>query len=270
MNKWLKSFQNLLKTYIPKVKCLSILLFLVIYISFFTRKSINFINYACATEKIQNVLGTSLSHSSTPKTATGTEKFMNAQDFYLNQEKNNIDGEELAFFDDEGRVHHLHEFLDNLLIVYFWASWCIECVAHLEKLNVLQTQLKLDKIDDIKIVPLSLDSKNAYFLKALYKQKQLDNLPLFIDKDRVLMTYFNVNTPPFTLLLDKAGTVMKQVSKNINWDQKDIYQNLIRIKDLKGSDTKIDIETDGQQLEKRKMLLITKNKSSNSPTMILE
>lgn len=188
--------------------------------------------------KIQNINNTRINTNTDVNNNINANINTNAP--IINNETNdeiNIDKEDIntAIFyldnseDPDNREYTIRHFHNKILVIYFWASWCLECLDSLENLDNLKKRLVLNKINNIEILPISIDFKNSSYVKLLYKKHKIENLFLFFDRNRSMMSAFNINTPPTTFIVDIDGKIIYRFNNNINWNNKVFYNALIKI-----------------------------------------
>ncbi len=149
---------------------------------------------------------------------------------YINQNYNyKID--KILFSDIQKQEYNVNQFNGKFLILYFWASWCLECLSGLKDLDTLQNNLNNNQIDDIKIIPISIDYKSITFLKSLYKQREIKLLELFVDKDKSAIAALSINSPPATFLISKQCSLIANYNDNFDWTDQNLYDALKNAKD---------------------------------------
>ncbi len=136
-----------------------------------------------------------------------------------------------SFKDDNDNTYHIKEFEGQIVVFYFWASWCMSCVDELKLLNELKTKLLYENILDIEIIPISLDFKKHDSLYSVYKKSEISNLGLFLDKEKSAIKALGVFNVPFTVILDKNLKIITKTKHSIAWTDSDIVKQLI---DLRG------------------------------------
>ena len=78
----------------------------------------------------------------------------------------------IEFKDSSGNLHSLKNFRDKHLIIYFWASWCMECIDELKMLNDMKVELEEGDVSDIEIIPVSVDYKKlGIYLEFMRKKR---------------------------------------------------------------------------------------------------
>ncbi len=109
----------------------------------------------------------------------------------------NPDGEAIAMSSLKGK---------NVLMVYFWASWCASCEA--ENPNIVRIYNKY-KERGFDIYALSLDRDKAEWLKAINKHKfTWTNVSDLQEWESEAVTTYNVNRTPTIYLLNSEGRIM--------------------------------------------------------------
>ncbi len=174
----------------------------------------------------------------------------------------------VSFLDSDDNKHIFHEYAGNILLVYFWASWCLECLNELKTLNKLQEMFFIDEITDIKIIPLSIDFTNTQVIKQIYKQYDITNIPLFIDRNKFAMSFFGINTPPTMFIIDKHNSIVFRFENSINWISPNVYKTLKHIRSLSDSPS-IYQTIMNEMMETKEDNMIIKNDSQKTDYLIL-
>lgn len=138
---------------------------------------------------------------------------------------------DVTFFDESDNQYTTKTFNNSLIVMYFWATWCLECTEELVQLNQLQKRLLYEDIYDIVILPISVDFKNIDTIYELYQNKKIDKIGLFIDKQRMLMNTLNIRSLPSTVLISKQNVVIANINKNTPWNTKETYEALVQLRD---------------------------------------
>lgn len=50
---------------------------------------------------------------------------------------------DVTFFDESDNQYTTKTFNNSLIVMYFWATWCLECTEELVQLNQLQKRLTI-------------------------------------------------------------------------------------------------------------------------------
>lgn len=116
-----------------------------------------------------------------------------------------------------GDIVTLKKFRQNFLVLYFYASWCNSCVEELKQLNELKAEMTFLDINDFQILPISIDFKTVDHVQSLFAEHALENLEIYLDKNKAAMSKLGVKSMPTTIFVDAQGYVIARMEKNINW-----------------------------------------------------
>lgn len=109
-----------------------------------------------------------------------------------------IDGKEIRLSDYVGKK--------QLILLDFWASWCIPCIQEVPLLKKLQEKYKNQ---GLQVVGVSVDSDREKWQGALNKHQpagiQISELKGWESVSRV---DYGVQAIPFTVLIDASGKIL--------------------------------------------------------------
>jgi thiol-disulfide isomerase/thioredoxin len=122
---------------------------------------------------------------------------------------------ELSFTDLSGKSHSFSDYHGKIVVLNFWATWCLPCRDEMPMLS------KLSK---------DFASQNVVFLAvSLDDAKSQSKIPRFLEKKKITLSVFTGATPatlhefqlgeivPATIILDRDGSpvfrIMGQASK---------------------------------------------------------
>ena len=118
----------------------------------------------------------------------------------IHKEKKSIG--EIEFFNSKKNKVTLDDYKENLVIINFWATWCLPCkeeMPHLDKL------LSKSKFRDIKIIPINIADENLEKSREFFKELNIKNLEIFYGSSLALAREFKLRGIPTTILIDKEG-----------------------------------------------------------------
>ncbi len=121
----------------------------------------------------------------------------------------------IGFFDAGGTRHTLLDHRGRVVLVNFWATWCPTCIAEMPSLNRLQAKLGGK---DFEVLTISQDTTGVASIRRFLKLRKLGNLPLFIDKNRLLGMAFSQNLLPTSIILDRQGREVGRIIGGAEWD----------------------------------------------------
>lgn len=124
-----------------------------------------------------------------------------------------------------GKTHSLSDFKGKVVLVNFWASWCIPCVQELPELVQLKNQMA-----DQPLEIIALNTGESKYDVEKFNRRYKINLPVLLDTHRKVFNSWNVKLLPTSFLLDRAGHIRYQVLGNPGWDKEQtikVIQKLI-------------------------------------------
>ena len=120
----------------------------------------------------------------------------------------------VSFLDFEGKEVSLKDFRQNVVLVYFWASYCWECTDALKSLAKIKEELEFKQIKNIKVLPISVDYKKPEKVNELLMTREI-KLDLFFDKNRSLLSAFGVNKIPSFFIINQEGMVINEIVEEV-------------------------------------------------------
>ncbi len=122
---------------------------------------------------------------------------------------------------------------EKLVILDFWASWCIPCKKEMPHLDALQK--KYDKY--IQVIAVDIDkARHIPKAKTYVKSKKFSFETLF-DTDQKIMKLYNVQNPPNTFIIDKNGEIVWSHLGYTNGDEKEIEAQIIKLIEIDKNDS---------------------------------
>ena len=99
--------------------------------------------------------------------------------------KNPIAILDVKFDDFELKTVKLAEKKGSLIIINFWATWCLPCKREMPSLDLLA-----EKLPDVTIFPINLEKVNKAKAKNFYNELNIKNLKIFLI--RILNCHINL------------------------------------------------------------------------------
>lgn len=125
----------------------------------------------------------------------------------IGQDKNgsaapNFEGKTL-----KGNNIKLSDYLGNVVLIDFWASWCPPCR---EEMPELIKFYKLHKDPKFELIAVNIDNDNnnaKLFLNKLFPEPPFS---IVMDDSQKIPALFNIEAMPTTIFIDKKGKIRYQ------------------------------------------------------------
>ena len=133
--------------------------------------------------------------------------------------------ENVVFKDINNEDLNLEIFKGNLVILNFWATWCLPCIEEMPLLDSLQSN---DSLDNLKILPINVSKENLKKIKSFYEKLDIKNLEIYYAPSTKIASKFSLRGIPTSILIDKNGKEFARIigvidfndKKFINWLKK--------------------------------------------------
>jgi thiol-disulfide isomerase/thioredoxin len=109
----------------------------------------------------------------------------------------------------------LSAFKDKIVLVNFWATWCVPCVREMPSLDRLQAAFDKEKF---LILAVSVDRGGAVKVTPFLKKLGVKNLTPLLDQGMRLASKLSVAGMPTSFLLDREGRVLGSLPGIAEWD----------------------------------------------------
>ncbi len=128
------------------------------------------------------------------------------------------------FADETGAERTMADYLGRIVLVNFWATWCLPCRVEMPALNRLEAALGGP---DFAVLPIALDREGAEIVVPYYEEVGLDRLPIAIDADNGTADALGIKQLPTTILVNRDGMGIGYYLGPAEWDSSDA-QDLMR------------------------------------------
>jgi len=135
--------------------------------------------------------------------------------------KDPIKLEKINFKNINNEIINLNKFENSLIIINFWATWCVPCIEEMSSLNRLQAN---PVFTNLQIIPINAGRDNVEKSKNFYKRLKINNLEIYFDKDVELANKFLLRGLPTTVFINKKGEEFARVIGFVNFDDKKIIK----------------------------------------------
>ena len=111
----------------------------------------------------------------------------------------------------------------NIMIINFWASWCMPCRREMPSLEKL-----VQKHPEIKVYAINTEKPNKLRAGDFFKSIEVSILDIYFDPKLKLVKQFKLRGLPTSILIDKNGKEFGRVVGEINFINKDFIKLLKR------------------------------------------
>jgi thiol-disulfide isomerase/thioredoxin len=122
---------------------------------------------------------------------------------------------EISFEDSVGKTINNIDLKGHITVIYFFASWCGDCIKELEEIDKLSKKFNSDKL---LIFPLSEDFKQKDAVIASIQNGKKPGLSLYFDTKNNLMTYLNIRSIPTTIILNEDTDEVVRIVGRTKWN----------------------------------------------------
>ena len=146
----------------------------------------------------------------------------------------NIDGKhvKLSDFQKEG-----------LVILDFWATWCVPCKNGLPKLNELH-----EKYDNVNVLAINVDKPRKKTNAISHIKSNRFTFHTLFDPKKVVQKQYNITNIPRTLIIDQDGTIIYDHTGYQRGDEKHYEEVIVKWLQEQEID-KVDEEISKQEIE---------------------
>lgn len=132
---------------------------------------------------------------------------------------------EFELKDISGSRVKLSEARGKVVLLNFWAEWCVPCRA---EMPFMENLYKAFKDKGLVVLAVSVD-KSAKAVKTFVSDKKL-TFTVLMDKDKeVSFDQYGVMGFPTTFLIDKKGVVAEKFIGPREWDSADMKETVSRL-----------------------------------------
>ena len=133
--------------------------------------------------------------------------------------ENTIKHSDVVFKNINNEDIDLTKFEKNLIVLNFWATWCLPCREEIPYLDQLQVN---EALSNIKILPINVGKEKT---KIFFSELNIKNLEIFFDTSSNLANKFMLRGLPTTVFINKKGEEFARIvgwydfsnEKFINW-----------------------------------------------------
>jgi peroxiredoxin len=119
----------------------------------------------------------------------------------------------------EGNLVSLNSFKGQVVVLNFWATWCVPCRIEMPAFENLYRRYRSQ---GVTVIGVSLDKGNDEKVKKFVEEYQL-SFPVLMDSDGEAEKLYPSVSIPFTFVIDKSGRIVARVDGAKNWESKETF-----------------------------------------------
>ena len=121
------------------------------------------------------------------------------------------DAEGSGFRDLDGNWIELSDFIGEIVVLNFWASWCPPCKAEMPDLNELDQELKASGDTVLFTVNMTDGQRETEATAREFIEETGYGFTVLLDEQGILAYRYNINAIPQTFILDRDGYVSASI-----------------------------------------------------------
>ena len=120
----------------------------------------------------------------------------------------------------KGNMEGLDDHLGKVIVVNFWATWCVPCVKEMPSFENLYRRYRSQ---GLTLLAVSLDKGDSTKVKEFADKHKL-SFPILLDTKGVAEKLYPSFSIPFTYVIDKQGRVVARVDGAKNWESFETFE----------------------------------------------
>jgi thiol-disulfide isomerase/thioredoxin len=155
------------------------------------------------------------SRSDDPSTANGPPPAFRGEAQQFIPSRDPRPAPQTAFTAGEGRSATLADSRGRVVLVNFWATWCIPCVQEMAALDRLQAALGGE---GLTVLAISQDRGGLAAVRPFYDKLGLAQLGVYLDPQGAVARSFEVTALPVSVVIDRQGREVGRLLGPAEWD----------------------------------------------------
>ena len=109
----------------------------------------------------------------------------------------------------------------KIMIINFWASWCVPCKREMPSLEKLA-----QNFPEISVYAINMEKPNKLRASDFFKSIGITSLDIYFDPDFKLVKTFKMRGLPTSILIDKDGREFGRVVGEVDFNSKEFIKLL--------------------------------------------
>jgi thiol-disulfide isomerase/thioredoxin len=122
----------------------------------------------------------------------------------------------VIFSDSKNQQINLKDLSGDLILLNFWATWCVPCKEEMPSLDILQINANLD---NLRIFPVNVGKDNLANSVKFFDELNIKNLNIYFDPYN-LGKQLSLRGIPTSILINKEGKEFARIIGSIDFNDK--------------------------------------------------
>jgi len=128
-----------------------------------------------------------------------------------------VQAPELSLPNLHEKVEKLSDYHGKVILLHFWATWCVSCLEELPELQILW-----EKLQDKGLVVIAVAEDSWKAVQAFVKKEHF-TFPIWVDQYGQGLRHYSVKGFPATYLIGRDGTVQGLAMGFRQWTEPKIF-----------------------------------------------
>ena len=127
--------------------------------------------------------------------------------------------ENVVFQNSKGDIIKLSNFINKLVVLNFWATWCAPCREEMPYLDELASN---KDFKNILVFPINIGRESKEKAENFFKEINIKNLNLYYDSSIELPNKLSLRGVPTTILVNKNGEEFARILGAVDFKNKEL------------------------------------------------
>jgi thiol-disulfide isomerase/thioredoxin len=123
----------------------------------------------------------------------------------------------IEFKNNFNEIIRLNDYRGKLVILNFWATWCVPCREEMLHLDMLQS---VNKLENLKIFPINVGKEKIEKVEKFFLELKIKNLDIYFDDTVKLPNLFSLRGIPTSVIINKNGEEFARIMGAVNFTDK--------------------------------------------------
>ena len=119
---------------------------------------------------------------------------------------------------------NIKEFRGKIVILNFWATWCVPCRDEMPSLDKLVEEKSLD---NLQIFPINIGKEPLEKSQSFFNEIKIENLQVYYDNFQYIPKKLLLRGIPTTILINKDGYEFARIVGAIDFSNEDFISWLM-------------------------------------------